>query len=224
MNIALIPLRGGSKSIPRKNIKLLAGKPLCAWVIEAAHEAAIFDRICVSTDSEEIAAVVRILETPVEIIIRPAEYATDTASTESVMTHAASMMDFDIMTTIQATSPLTRPDDFRLAFEQFSEQQADSLLTCVRTKRFFWNEDGTAINYDPLHRPMRQQFRGTLMENGAFYFTRRNILESGHCRLGGKISVYEMPEYMALEIDEPEDWLRMEQMILERNDGFGDRE
>ena len=214
MNIALIPLRGGSKSIPGKNIKPLAGKPLCAWVIEAAHKSGVFDRIAVSTDSEEIAAVVSALEVPADIIMRPAEYATDTASTESVMIHAASLMDFDVMTTIQATSPLTRPDDFRLAYELFCEQQADSLLTCVRTKRFFWNEDNTAINYDPLHRPMRQQFRGTLMENGAFYFTRRNILESCQCRLGGRICVYEMPEYMALEIDEPEDWERMERMLV----------
>jgi len=216
MNLALIPLRGGSKSIPGKNIKLLAGKPLCAWVIEAALESSIFDQIAVSTDSEKIADTIKKLGMPVDIIMRPAEYATDSASTESVMLHAASLLDFDVLTTIQATSPLTRPDDFRLAYKQFIEQCGDSLVTCVRIKRFFWDDNGRAINYNPLHRPMRQQFRGTLTENGAFYFTRREILNTYNCRLGGKICVYEMPEYMALEIDELDDWERMEHLITTR--------
>lgn len=216
MNIALIPLRGGSKSIVGKNIKNLAGKPLCAWVLEAAHLSGIFERIVVSTDSEEIAHVVKETGIPLDVIMRPAEFATDTATTESVMLHAASLFDFDVMTTIQATSPLTRPEDFFFAYDQFKKQNADSLLTCVRVKRFFWSDENVAINYDPLQRPMRQQFRGTLMENGAFYFTKRQILEKHHCRLGGKISIYEMPEEMAIEIDEVEDWERMERVITAR--------
>jgi CMP-N-acetylneuraminic acid synthetase len=216
MNIALIPLRGGSKSIPGKNIKLLAGKPLCAWSLEAAAASGIFDRLLVSTDSEEIASVVKKLGIPLDVVMRPAEYATDTATTESVMIHAASLHDFDVMATIQVTSPLTRPKDFIAAYELFRSQDADSLLTCVRAKRFFWSDDGQPINYDPLHRPMRQQFRGTLMENGAFYFTKHRVLAEHRCRLGGKISVYEMPEQMAVEIDEPEDWERLERIIARR--------
>lgn len=218
MNIALIPLRGGSKSIPGKNIRTMAGKPLCAWVLEAAHLSGIFGRIVISTDSEEIADVVKRTGIPLDVIMRPAEYATDTATTESVMLHAASLFDFDVMTTIQATSPLTRPEDFSAAYDQFKKQNADSLLTCVRIKRFFWNDDHLPINYDPLHRPMRQQFRGTLMENGAFYFTKRQILETYQCRLGGKIAIYEMPEEMALEIDEVEDWERMERTRMNEQD------
>jgi CMP-N-acetylneuraminic acid synthetase len=216
MIIALIPLRGGSKSIPGKNIKLLGGKPLCAWALDAAWQSGIFARLIVSTDSTEIAAVVQKIGLPLEVIMRPAEYATDDATTESVMLHAASLVDFEVMATIQATSPLTRPVDFAAAYDQFRQQEADSLVACVRLKRFFWSDDGQPINYDPLHRPMRQQFRGTLWETGAFYFTKRRILEERQCRLGGKIAVYELPEDIGVDIDEPEDWERLERIIARR--------
>ncbi len=216
MNIAVMPLRGGSKSIPGKNIKSLAGKPLCAWSLEAAFASGIFDRLIVSTDSKEIANVVRSLGIPLDVIMRPTEFATDTATTESVMMHAASQLTFDVMATIQATSPLTRAEDFVAAYEIFKREAADSLLTCVRTKRFFWSNEGVPMNYDPLKRPMRQQFQGTLMENGAFYFTKRQILEKYKCRLGGKISIYEFPEDMAIEIDEPADWEHVERIITGR--------
>ena len=220
MIIALIPLRGGSKSIPGKNIKPLGGKPLCAWVLEAAFRSGIFQRLIVSTDSAEIAAVVQSTGIPLEVIMRPAEYATDTATTESVMLHVASLVDFEVMATIQATSPLTRPEDFAAAYDQFRKQEADSLVACVRLKRFFWSDDGQPINYDPLHRPMRQQFRGTLWETGAFYFTKRRVLEERQCRLGGKIAVYELPEDVGVDIDEPEDWERLER-IMARRQGAG---
>jgi CMP-N-acetylneuraminic acid synthetase len=216
MIIALVPLRGGSKSIPGKNIKPLAGKPLCAWALEAALQSGIFERLIVSTDSEEIAGVVKAIGIPLEVIMRPAEYATDTATTESVMLHVASLVDFEVMATIQATSPLTRPEDFAVAYAQFRKQEADSLVTCVRLKRFFWSDEGQPLNYDPLNRPMRQQFKGTLWETGAFYFTKRRILEEYRCRLGGKIAVYELPQDTAVDIDEPEDWEHLERIIARR--------
>lgn len=80
------------------------------------------------------------------------------------------------------------------------------MLSAVRTKRFFWTDDFRAINYDPYKRPRRQDFRGTLMENGAFYLTRRSTLLETNCRLGGRIAVHEMAEETAVEIDEPGDW------------------
>ena len=101
--VALIPLRGGSKSIPRKNIKIIAGKPLCAWVLEAAHDVAEIDDVYVSTDDYEIISVVHSLNLGTKIIKRPAEFATDEASTESVMNHFSECVDFDILITIQAT-------------------------------------------------------------------------------------------------------------------------
>jgi N-acylneuraminate cytidylyltransferase len=106
--VALVPLRGGSKSIPLKNIKDIAGKPLCAWVLEAASHAKNIDKVFVSTDSEAIRTVVDSLNLNIEIIQRPAAYSTDEASTESVMLHFMSEVNFEKVVTIQATSPLLK--------------------------------------------------------------------------------------------------------------------
>jgi N-acylneuraminate cytidylyltransferase len=215
--VALVPLRGGSKSIPDKNIRLIAGKPLCAWVLEAACLSGVFSKIVVSTDSPKIAKIVRGLHLPIQILDRPAELATDEASTESVMLHAAQQVDFDVLATIQATSPLVQPEDFQKAHSLFITSGYDSLLTAVRTKRFFWSDDGKALNYDPQQRPRRQDFAGSLMENGAFYFTKRSVLELAKCRLGGRICIYEMTAESAVEIDEQEDWALVERALLDRS-------
>ncbi len=215
--VALIPLRGGSRSIPDKNIALIAGKPLCAWVLEAACQSGVFSEVVVSTDSAKIADVVLTLDLPVKILERPLEFATDTAPTESVMAHAAEHLDFDVLVTIQATSPLVFPYDFTQAQSLFENGRYDSMLTAVRSKRFFWRDDGLALNYDPQNRPRRQDFLGTLMENGAFYFTKRNILKAEHCRLGGRIGIYEMSSSSSIEIDETEDWIHVEKALRARS-------
>ena len=212
--VALIPLRGGSKSIPKKNIKAIGGKPLCAWVIESAVRCNAISQVYVSTDSVEISQVVEGLGLGVKIIERPSDLATDEASTESVMLHFASKVDFDVLVTIQATSPLLRAKHLEDAIAQFSDKY-ESMLSAVRIKRFFWKDDGTPINYDPLVRLRRQDFTGTLMENGAFYLTRRTVLEKFKCRLGGKMGVFEMPEDTALEIDEPGDWVAVEKLLMQ---------
>lgn len=214
--ISLIPLRGGSKSIPKKNIKSLGGKPLSAWTLEAAAGCSAINSVYVSTDSDEIADVVQGLGLGIHVVKRPAEYATDQASTEEVMLHFMCKVDFDVLVTIQATSPLLTAHDLDRALVQFHDKQLDSMLSAVRTKRFFWHDDATPVNYNPLHRPRRQDFRGTLMENGAFYITKHDILRHHQCRLGGKIGIYEMDESTAVEIDEPEDWERVERLLLQR--------
>lgn len=122
------------------------------------------------------------------------------------MLHFMEHVNFDTLVTIQATSPLLCAKHLDEALQKFQSERLDSMLSAVRTKRFFWNDDATPINYDPLNRPRRQGFRGTLMENGAFYVTKRGILEKFKCRLGGQIGIYEMPEDTAVEIDEPSDW------------------
>lgn len=94
------------------------------------------------------------------------------------------------------------------------------MLTCVRNYRFFWNDDGSSMNYDYMNRPRRQNFSGMLMENGAFYInTVGNILSNGN-RLGGKIGIYEMPEYTATEIDEPDDWMILEKLMRKYKSEF----
>ena len=215
-NVALVPLRGGSKSIPKKNIKLIAGQPLCAWVLRAAIASGIFSKVVISTNSNEIADVVNKLQLGVEVIERPDHLATDTASTESVMLHAVENLDFYVLTTIQATSPLVLPDDFTLAYKKMCEENLDSIVTGVRTKRFFWEDNGKPLNYDPQKRPRRQDFQGVIMENGAFYMTKRSILKKYKCRLGGKIGVCEMGADSAVEIDEPEDWCKVEKLLIKR--------
>ena len=214
---AFIPVRGGSKSIPLKNIREFCGKPLVYWNIAALQAAGLVDKIVVATDSDDIEATVRSFGfDKVEIYRRSAENASDTASTESVMLeyiHAARLSEETVFMLVQATSPLTQTIHFQEALQLYSEGNYDSLLTCVVNKRFFWNKNGTPRNYDYMNRPRRQNFEGELMENGAFYInTVKNILQSGN-RLSGKIGIYEMPEYTAIEIDEPDDWTMLENLM-----------
>lgn len=217
MVIAFIPVRGGSKSIPLKNIKPFCGKPLVRWNIEALEQCSQIDRIIVATDSAEIENVVREQHySKTEIYRRLSENASDTASTESVMLEyidAKKMSDETVFILVQATSPLTQTEHFDGAMEMYKSGAYDSILTCVRNKRFFWNADGTSHNYDYRKRPRRQEFDGMFMENGAFYInTVGNIIRDKN-RLSGKIGIYEMPEYTSIEIDEPDDWTILEQLV-----------
>ena len=217
MNLAFIPVRCGSKSIPLKNIKKFCGRPLVFWNVEALQNAKNIDKIVVATDCDKIKETVRGFGfDKVEIYDRESGNANDTSSTESVMLEYLNkrpMADDDLFFLVQATSPMTLTEDFENAEKKLKSEKADSLLTCVRTKRFFWNEDGTPVNYDYRHRPRRQDFDGMLMENGAFYInTVCNILRDRN-RLSGKIAVYEMPEYTAVEIDEEDDWHQAERLM-----------
>ena len=217
MVIAFIPVRGGSKSIPLKNIKPFCGKPLVCWNIEALEQCKEVDEIIIATDSDKIEEVVASRPyKKTRIYRRSAENACDTASTESVMLeyiHHAKLPADDIFMLVQATSPLTETVHFTEALEMYGKGEYDSILTCVRNYRFFWNAEGTSMNYDYRNRPRRQNFDGMLMENGAFYINKvGNILESGN-RLSGHIGIYEMPEYTATEIDEPDDWIVLENLM-----------
>lgn len=217
MVIAFIPVRGGSKSIPLKNIKSFCGKPLVCWNIEALENCPKVDEIIVATDSDKIEDVVTSRSyKKTKVYRRSAESACDTASTESAMLeyiHYAQLPADGVFMLVQATSPLTETIHFTEALTMYGKGEYDSILTCVRNYRFFWNEDGTSMNYDYKNRPRRQNFSGMLMENGAFYINKvENILESGN-RLSGHIGIYEMPEYTATEIDEPDDWIVLENLM-----------
>lgn len=214
---AFIPVRGGSKSIPLKNIKPFCGKPLVCWNIEALEACPEVDEVIVATDSDDIWNTVESRNyKKTTLYRRSAENACDTASTESVMLeyiHYANLDAENIFMLVQATSPLTETRHFTEALQMYAKGEYDSIITCVRNYRFFWNEDGTSMNYDYMNRPRRQNFNGMLMENGAFYInTVGNILSNGN-RLGGKIGIYEMPEYTATEIDEPDDWIILENLM-----------
>ena len=216
MNVAVIPVRGGSKSIPLKNIKHIAGKPLVYWVLSAAVKSRCIDRIYVSTDSEKIAEVVRNFDfSKVEVVGRSAEGATDFASTEAVLLEFAHEREFDNIVLIQATSPMLRADDLDRGFELFNEDGVDSVLSVVKQKRFCWKQDNDGkaipINYNVEARPRRQEFEGYFVENGAFYITSRERLISSGVRISGAIKMCEMNEDSYYEIDEldklyPKEW------------------
>lgn len=221
MNVAFIPVRGGSKSIPMKNIREIAGKPLVYWALKAASECGDIDRVYVSTDSNRIKEVVENLEVDkVTVIGRSRDTASDTASTESAMLEFAEKYEFDNIVLVQATSPLLTSDDLDGGFLEYNLRETDSVLSVVRQKRFQWKtgNDGLVVplNYDILHRPRRQEFSGFLIENGAFYITSRNLLLKSRSRISGRIRAYEMDEVTYLEIDEPSDWEIIENYLKNR--------
>ncbi|MCC5849938.1 MAG: acylneuraminate cytidylyltransferase [Verrucomicrobia bacterium] len=220
--IAFIPLRGGSKSIPGKNLKPLAGKPLFHWVTEAALAVEAIDQVVIATDDPAIKATALAIGHPkLSVYDRKPENAGDTASTESVMLEYAEAHDFETMILIQATSPLLTSEDLSAGLEKRHETEADSLLSVVEQKRFLWTADehgyGHAVNYKPGKRPRRQEFQGHLVENGAFYICSKQGLLETQCRLHGKIALQQMPEESYIELDEPHDWLFIETLLKSRN-------
>lgn len=231
MNIAFIPVRGGSKSIPLKNIKPICGKPLVYWTVRAACGCKYIDKVYVATDSEKIKDCVESFKkgdngnlfSKVDVIGRSNESASDTASTEFAMLEFAEKYDFDNIVLIQATSPLLTSSDLDRGFAIFNEPDTDSVLSVVPQKRFNWarDEKGFAVptNYDVFHRPRRQEFDGYLVENGAFYITSKADLLNTKNRLSGRIKASEMNEDTFFEIDEPSDWVIIEALM--KKNGLG---
>jgi len=226
--IALIPLRGGSKSIPLKNIQIIAGKPLFYWSTKAALDSNIYSKIFISTDSIEIKKTVSdyfssSINKEIEIIDRPAEISQDDSSSEEVLLHTLDYCNIknypcDIISLVQATSPLTTAIDFINAKNQFEMEVADSLVTGTIDKRFYWDKNTKSpINYDYNQRPRRQNFKGLFQENGAFYFTKIDLLKNKKSRLGGQISLFLMNEENSIELDEPIDWKYLSQILISKN-------
>ena len=225
MNVAFIPVRGGSKSIPLKNIKPICGKPLVYWTVKAACGCKYIDRVYIATDSDKIRETVEEFKSGVEsdvfskaeVIGRSAESASDTASTEFAMLEFASNYEFDNIVLVQATSPLLQSGDLDRGFLAFEEEGTDSVLSVVPQKRFHWarDEQGFAhsTNYDVFHRPRRQEFDGYLVENGAFYISSKADLLKSQNRVSGNIKAVEMSEDTFFEIDEPSDWVIIEALM-----------
>lgn len=223
MNVAFIPVRGGSKSIPLKNIKPICGKPLVYWTVKAACECRYIDKVYVSTDSEAIRNAVQRFAgeitgaDKIEVIGRSPETATDGASTESAMLEFAEHYIFDNIILVQATSPMLTVGDLNGGYELYVTDNTDSVLSVVKQYRFLWKQDkeenAVPMNYEVFHRPRRQEFDGYLMENGAFYIcSRESLLKTGN-RLSGNIKAYEMDADTAFEIDEPSDWVIIESLM-----------
>ena len=211
--IAFIPARGGSKSIPKKNIKSFCGKPLIFWNLQELQKSVVKE-IIVATDNEEIKDIVNSFNfSKVKVYNRNSKNSEDTSSTESVMLEYISqsnLSDADTFMLVQATSPFTQASDFNEALSLFKDY--DSVLSCCESKRFSW-KDGKALNYDIYNRPRRQDFKGTMIENGAFYISSVANIRKTKNRISGAIGVYQMPEYTYTEIDEHEDWIVAESLM-----------
>ena len=222
MNTAFIPVRGGSKSIPLKNIKLLNGKPLVYWTAYAAQNAECIDEIIIATDSDEIkSTVLNFGFSKLKVYDRNKENAADTSSTEDVMLeyiNKSDLKDDDLFFLIQATSPMLKPEHIDGMFNEFIKNDSDSMFSGVIEKQFKWvgvnDKNGLKpVNSDYRNRPRRQDFEGLIAENGACYINSVSNIKRDKCRLSGKITAYELPSYTLYEIDEPVDWIIVEEIM-----------
>ena len=225
MNIlTIIPARGGSKGIPRKNVRLLAGKPLIAHTIEHARQACSVDRVVVSTDDPEIAAVSE--QYSAEVVWRPAEISGDTASSESALLHVLESLQQtegyqpDLVVFLQCTSPLTLPEDIDGTVQALLDENADSALAVTPFHYFLWRRDKkgevVGINHDKRVRPLRHKRESQFLETGAVYVMRTEGFKKVKHRFFGKTAMYVMPPERCLEIDEPVDFHIAEVLMRER--------
>lgn len=223
--VAIIPARGGSKGIPRKNLHPVCGHPLIAWSIAHARSARRVDQVFVSSDSGEILEVAgRYGAVPIR---RPAELAGDEATSESAWGHALEWIaahdePADIVVGMQATSPIRERGDLDAAVGMVETGGFDSVLSCCEVADFFlWKyaDDGRprGINHDFEHRQRRQKLSKTYLENGSFYVFTPDLLNSRGNRLGGNIGMHVMPLHTLFQIDELED-LRLCEVIMR---GYG---
>ncbi len=227
--LGVITARGGSKSIPRKNIKELCGKPLIAYTIEAAQQSGVFDRVILSTDDEEIAAVARSYGAEVPFM-RPAELAQDTTPHLPVMQHAVTWLrehenyEPDYVAILQPTAPLRQAFHLQEAVELLKKTGADSVVSMVEIPgdaNPYWavkiDEQGLGtllLSGDPIRKriPRRQSLPKAYTHSGAIYLFRTSLLfDPVEPNLyGDKVAAYITDPKFNVNINNPEDWDRAE--------------
>ncbi len=200
MILGLIPARGGSKGVPGKNIKIIYGKPLIVWSIEKGLESRLIDKLVVSTDSVEIAQIAK--EAGAEVLMRPAEFATDTASTQDVMVHALQHYPADTLVLLQPTSPYRSNGLIDDCIEEFLQNDFDSLAT-----GFICDYKEYGKNTLP-----RQQIRGFFYDDGNVYVIKADNILKGD-RYGSKIGRKFITRYENAEIDDEYDFWLLEQIL-----------
>lgn len=203
MILGIIPARGGSKTIPRKNIKEICGKPLIAWTIEAAKKSSLMNKFVVSTEDPEIAEISQ--EFGAEVIPRPPELATDEASTISVLQDILKTSDADILVLLQATSPVRDVNLIDSCIKKFIDSKADSLATGFICKYYEYG------NYQQR----RQDLKGWFYDDGNVYVFRADLLKKGD-RYGKKMERMIIDREQNIEIDEEFDFWLAEQVLLKR--------
>lgn len=223
--LAIIPARGGSKGIPKKNIVNLDGYPLIHYNIRAALGSKNIDRIVVSTDDDEIAAIA--YDSGAEVVKRPEDISGDYATSEEALLHTLKYLEEkesytpDLLVFLQCTSPLTTTDDIDAIIEKVIAENADSALSVTPFHYYLWKEGGDGelegINHDKIYRPMRQEREKQFLETGAVYVMKVQGFKKSKHRFFGKTVMSEMPEHRCFEIDEPADLIIAEQMLKNQN-------
>lgn len=227
--LAVIPARGGSKGIPRKNMRLLGGKPLIAYAIENALNASFVDEVIVSSDSEEILGFAAQYD-GVVVLDRDSELAQDAVTLDPVVFDAVCRQEssrgysFDAVITLQPTSPLLTSETLNNALEKFFSCDCDSMISVVNDPHLSWRQEGGSVVPAYKQRLNRQQLPPNYLETGAFLITRRSCMEKGS-RLGEKIEVFEIPVEESTDIDTKQDWVVCEALlsrkkIVFRVDGY----
>ncbi len=210
--LCVVPARGGSKGVPRKNLRVVGGKPLIVWTLERALAARPAMDVVVSTDDEEIAAVARAAGALVPFL-RPADLARDTTPTEPVVRHAiaqARQADAapDAVMLLQATSPVRLPGTLSRAVAQLEATGVDSLVGVVPQAPFIWTEGtadaGPTSAYDVTARPRRQDLTPATLryrETGSLYLTRTWVYDELDNRIGGRVGLFVMDELEGIDVD-----------------------
>jgi len=216
-NISIIPARGGSKGVPRKNIKNLLGKPLIVYTIEQSLNSKLIDETIVSTEDAKIKKISK--QYGATVIDRPEHLAGDTTSTEAVLMHLLRDMDYEIGVLLQCTSPLRKPDDIDNAIMKLMKNDYDSLLSVCQDHHFYWNKLNShckPINYEPNNRPRRQDIAPEdiyYQENGSIYVFTKKCFDTYSNRLGGHTGMYEMEPKYSIEIDIELDFILIEAIM-----------
>jgi|LWDU01.1.fsa_nt_gi N-acylneuraminate cytidylyltransferase len=213
--VAIIPARGGSKGIPRKNLSLLNGKPLLYYSVHACINSYLIDETWVSSDNEEILNYAKSLGA--KTIKRPKSLCTDEASSESALLHFADNVTFDTLVFVQATSPLITDNIITSALCYYNENTALDSLVSGHIDHGFWWSNGIPL-FDPNNRPPRQIQGNLYKESGMFYITSRSKLLESKCRYSGNSEIYPIDKLSALEIDSKEDLKLVELIMLRRKE------
>ena len=210
--VAIIPARGGSKGIPRKNIKELCEKPLITYIIETALRVEELDRVIVSTEDKEIAEVAKKCGAEVPFM-RPEELARDETPTLPVLQHAVKYLEEkenykpDIIVLLYATSPLLKHERVSEAIKLLKARGFDSVLSVVEDRGHYWIKRGE--DYERLYPKVlknRQFTEPLLKENGAIYLCKRDLLMKENTMVGGKIGFLKIQKEESIDIDEPLDF------------------
>jgi len=225
--VSIIPARGGSKGIPDKNIKEIAGEPLMFHSIRASIMSFVHDT-WVSSDNHAYLKMCRDKFASCNTIIRPREYSTDEASTESVMKHFSDNVEFDIIVLIQPTSPMINEYYINQGLAMIECGAYDSVFSAVRSNdMLIWNYNQmvfpksgyeiSPINYDPNDRGRRQEReRCVLIETGGFYITTKEAFFESACRISGHIGYVEVPFWESFQVDSPEDLTNIGKLMGEK--------